>query len=381
MDLTEKDYAHWLFNVPGIGNKSAEKLLCSGISCKEIYEMNSKKLSGLLTSRQVLSLERSRNAWDFEAEDKKLKDMGVSFISRIDPLFPEKLKDIPNAPFAVYVKGKLPNPGAPSVAIVGARMCSDYGRYMARQFGQGLALAGVQVISGMARGVDGIAQKAALLAGGDSYGILGCGVDVCYPPENKEIYDRLITNGGIISEYPPGTQPIANFFPIRNRIISAFADALVVVEARLRSGTQITVDTALEQGKEVFAIPGRVTDRLSDGCNFLISQGAGIALSVEDVLDRLNGIKHASSNNQLNDNIAAPGNADEVGYEDEDRKPTLDEEILGVIDLDPVSASYILDELYKKGIDISVTELLPILMDLTGSGKIVQNGAYFRKIA
>ena len=233
----------------------------------------------------------------------------------------------------------------------------------------------------MARGVDGIAQKAALLAGGDSYGILGCGVDVCYPPENKEIYDRLITNGGSISEYPPGTQPIANFFPIRNRIISAFADALVVVEARLRSGTQITVDTALEQGKEVFAIPGRVTDRLSDGCNFLISQGAGIALSVEDVLDRLNGIKRASSNNQLNDNIAAPGNADEGGYEDEDRKPTLDEEILGVIDLDPVSASYILDELYKKGIDISVTELLPILMDLTGSGKIVQNGAYFRKIA
>ena len=287
MELTEKDYAMWLFNVDSIGNASMEKLLCSGLSCREVYELSSKELSKLLTHKQVESIERSRYSWDFEKEKEKLEKRGIRFVSRIDAEFPDKLKNIPNAPFAIYVKGKLPDPDIPSVAIVGARMCSDYGRLMARQFGRDLAIAGVQVISGMARGVDGVAQNAALAAGGASFGVLGCGVDICYPPENKEIYDSLCLNGGLISEYPPGMEPLAKFFPVRNRIISALSDAIVVVEARRKSGTTITVDTALEQGREVFAVPGRASDRLSDGCNYLISQGAGVAISAADVLDRI----------------------------------------------------------------------------------------------
>ena len=254
MELKEKDYAHWLFNVPEVGNASVDKLLCSGLSCKDIYKMSPKELSKLLTHKQVESIEKTRFIWNFEEEDKKLTDKGIRFVSRIDPEFPENLKNIPNAPFALYVKGKLPDPSIPSVSIVGARMCSEYGRFMARQFGRGLAMAGVQVISGMARGVDGIAQGAALEAGGASFGILGCGVDVCYPPENLDIYNSLETSGGIISEFPPGTAPKANFFPLRNRIISGLSDALLVVEARQKSGTSITVDTALEQGREVLAV-------------------------------------------------------------------------------------------------------------------------------
>ena len=387
MELTEKDYAMWLFNVDSIGNASMEKLLCSGLSCREVYELSSKELSKLLTHKQVESIERSRYSWDFEKEKEKLEKRGIRFVSRIDAEFPDKLKNIPNAPFAIYVKGKLPDPDIPSVAIVGARMCSDYGRLMARQFGRDLAIAGVQVISGMARGVDGVAQNAALAAGGASFGVLGCGVDICYPPENKEIYDSLCLNGGLISEYPPGMEPLAKFFPVRNRIISALSDAIVVVEARRKSGTTITVDTALEQGREVFAVPGRASDRLSDGCNYLISQGAGVAISAADVLDRIWTMKGGHGGADLNEASDARDKEDSFDLQAEGEisamqvEASLEEEILGIIDIIPVSSSFILEQLYKKGKEISVPQLLTTLMELTYSGKIAQNGAYYRKIA
>ncbi len=388
MELTEKDYAMWLFNVEGIGNASMDKLLCSGLSCRDIYQLSSKELSKILTHKQIESIERSRYSWDFEKEKNKLDERGIRFVSRIDTEFPEKLKNIPKAPFAIYVKGKLPDPNIPSVAVVGARMCSDYGRLMARQFGRDLAIAGVQVISGMARGVDGIAQNAALLAGGASFGVLGCGVDICYPPENKEIYDNLSKNGGLISEYPPGMEPIASFFPMRNRIISALSDVIVVVEARRKSGTTITVDTALEQGREVFAVPGRASDRLSDGCNYLISQGAGVAISASDVLDRLWSLKGQYEAPIARESVASKeeemdtfSQCMEEEMAEQPMEVTIEQEILEIVDIIPVSSSFILEELYKKGKEISVPRLLTVLMELTYSGKIAQNGAYYRKIA
>ena len=378
MEISEKDYAYWLFNVPEIGNASVDKLLCSGLSCREVYQLSINELSKILPRKKAESIERSRYSWNFEEENKKLKEKGVRFVSRIDPEFPEKLKDIPNAPFAIYVKGQLPDPDKPSVSIVGARMCSEYGRYMARQFGRGLALAGVQVISGMARGIDGIAQGAALEAGGKSFGVFGCGVDICYPPENKVIYDALLKNGGAISEFPPGTEPIANFFPMRNRIISALSDVLLVVEARQKSGTQITVDTALEQGREVLAVPGRVTDRLSDGCNYLISQGAGVAISVEDVLDRLYSVHGENRADISRESVPEPVFDNEMEV---NKELTLEEKILEIVDVIPVSTSYIAEELLKRGESLSVPALMTVLMDMTCCGKIAQNGAYYRRIA
>jgi len=387
LELTEKDYAMWLFNVESIGNASMDKLLCSGLSCKDVYQLSSKELSKVLSHKQVENIERSRHSWDFENEKNKLLSKGIRFVSRIDEDFPEKLKNIPNAPFAIYVKGKLPDPNIPSVAVVGARMCSDYGRFMARQFGRDLAIAGIQVISGMARGVDGIAQGAAVAAGGASFGVLGCGVDICYPPENKEIYDALSLNGGLISEFPPGMEPVARFFPMRNRIISALADALVVVEARRKSGTTITVDTALEQGRDVFAVPGRASDRLSDGCNYLISQGAGVAISAADVIDRIWTVRGGyEAQEKIETALEDERELTVCGGDPDDEmndQPviSIEEEILGIVDIIPVSSSFILEELYKKGKEISVPQLLTTLMELTYSGKIAQNGAYYRKIA
>lgn len=387
--MTENEYAYFLYNIPGLGNKGIYSILDSGITCGDIFNMDEKSLSLLVkekTSRIKPAKEiiERRKLWDFEKEAEKLKTQGISFISACSDEFPERLRHIPDPPFAIYVKGSLPNPEIPSVSIVGARMCSDYGRFMSREFGKGLALAGVQVISGMARGVDGISQKAAIEAGGSSFGILGCGVDICYPEENRDVYSRICMDGGLISEYHPGTEPKPNLFPMRNRIISALADIVLVVEARQKSGTQITVDQALEQGKEVLAVPGRVTDRLSDGCNFLISQGAGVALSVGDVLDRLwrgtNGKRTKDNNTDEPEEKTLEkyrnNNEEDFGVEEQ---RSIEDEIVDVVDIIPVSASSIMERLYEKEITISVPELMGKLMDLTYKGLIIQDGVYYRK--
>ena len=207
-------------------------------------------------------------------------------IRRGDSAYPQRLMDYGSMPDRLYVRGNLPEEG-PSVAIVGARKCSIYGKRQAYLFGKVLAQNGISIISGMARGIDAAAQKGALDGGGKSYAVLGCGVDICYPESNRSLYDALPLHGGILSEYEPGSKPLSWHFPIRNRIISALADIVLVIEARKKSGSLITVDYALEQGKTVFALPGRAGDSLSDGCNLLIAQGAGIACSPECILEEL----------------------------------------------------------------------------------------------
>ncbi len=390
--ITENHYAHWLFNIPRIGNTSIDKLLETGLSCEDLFDTPGKEFKGILNAKQISNFDDSKRVWDFEKEAQKLESKNILFIPRIDERFPEKLKNIPNAPFALYVKGSLPDPNKPSVAIIGARMCSEYGRYLARNFGRGLALAGVQVISGMARGIDGVSQKAAMTAGGKSFGIVGSGVDICYPPENIDIYNELYETGGIISEFAPGIMPQAKFFPLRNRIISGLADIILVIEAREKSGTQITVDTALEQGREVLAVPGRVTDRLSDGCNLMISQGAGIALDVMDVIDRLKAIRHEASEAEHSRAFHMKAQAkdaliegsSEVESELIEEAPaelTLQDHILEIVDVIPMSTSVIMEQLYKRGQDISVPILVQTLSDMVYSGDIVQCGAAYRKSA
>lgn len=216
-----------------------------------------------------------------------MKQNEMKTITREDPSYPSRMKELSSMPETLYYLGELPDPDKPTAAIVGARLCSHYGRVTAYEFGRILASKGVQIISGMAAGIDSSAQEGALDAGGTSFAVLGSGADVCYPKENTTLYNRLKKQGGILSELPPGTKPLPRHFPSRNRIISALADVVVVVEARSRSGSLITVDFALSQGKTVFAVPGRVGDSLSDGCNALIYQGAGIAFSPEAILFEL----------------------------------------------------------------------------------------------
>ena len=219
---------------------------------------------------------------------EQMKARGVRFVSCEHPDFPRKLKSLPDCPHGLYYKGELPRPGEGLfVGIVGARACSAYGEEMASMLSTALVRAGVRIVSGMACGIDGIAQRAALRPGGRTFAVLGCGPELCYPRSNLELYLKIKENGGILSEFPCGTQALAIHFPMRNRIISGLCDALVVVEARKKSGSLITADFAMEQGREVYALPGRTADPLSYGCNHLIEQGAGIILSADHLLEQL----------------------------------------------------------------------------------------------
>ena len=206
----------------------------------------------------------------------------------INPAYPSRLLPYGQMPKALFLIGEFPDPSKKTAAIVGARSCSAYGKAEARRFAACLASSGVQVISGMASGIDAWAQRGALDVRGRTFSVLGCGVNVCYPRENYSLYREIAEgHGGLISEFAPDALPLSWHFPIRNRIISALADIVLVVEARLKSGSLITADYALDQGKTVYAVPGRNDDPLSQGCNRLIAQGAGIATSPEILLEEL----------------------------------------------------------------------------------------------
>lgn len=202
--------------------------------------------------------------------------------------YPEKLHPFKEKPKTLYYIGNLPDPDRHTVAMIGARACSNYGRKHAFNIARELSENGVQIISGMARGIDTYSALGALKGGTPTFAVLGCGVDVCYPSENIELYQDIIdSGGGIISEYEPGEKAIGWHFPQRNRIISAFADKVVIIEAKEKSGSFITVEWALEQGKDVMALPGRVGESLSDGCNRLIKNGAALVTCAADIIEEI----------------------------------------------------------------------------------------------
>lgn len=282
-------YQYWLANIRGIGNHNIHRLLQAVDCAEELYFLKEEQIEKIpgISLRKVHALVESRKTWDLDAELMKLSEKGIDFWSEEMPHFPEALKTIADAPYAIYVKGRFPPPDSFNVAVVGARTCSPYGRNAARELGKKLASAGIGVVSGMALGIDAYSHWGAIEGKGDTFAVLGSGVDVCYPASNKALYDKILEQGGIISEYPPGTQPVAKLFPARNRIISAISKLVVVVEARERSGSLITADYALEQGKDIYAVPGGIYDSLSRGCNELIRQGAGIISDVDTFLEEL----------------------------------------------------------------------------------------------
>ena len=373
----ETVYACALYQVPGFGAKTARMLYEQAGGGRVAYELHENELKELgVTRAKIDNLIRYRVSHDPVSDYNSMEKKGIYFVPYFDPGFPGKLVDIPDPPFGIYYSGKLPDQDRPSIAVIGARMCSEYGRFVAREFGKDLAVEGIQVISGMARGVDGISQKAALEAGGASYAVLGCGVDICYPEENGSLYRSLLTNGGVISEYNPGTLPQASYFPPRNRIISGLADAVLVVEARSRSGTLITVDMALEQGREVFAVPGRICDRLSDGCLTLIRQGATAVSSASEILEYLYGTTSCGTATPSGE-TADPDDAHFAKYSRTDNSDPLKRLILDHLDLNPISVSDLAGIICREGNDYPVTDIINSLMELCISGDATQIGGQF----
>lgn len=294
----------WLCSIPELYEPDRKRLL-------QMYqEPRGIRLAAQSGSEQFAFLSEKKRAAirehqkHFCCEDArhKLEKSGINFISCRHADYPEKLLQLPDYPSGLFYLGRLPGKNETCVAVIGARMCTYNGRNTARELAARLAQSGAAVVSGMAYGIDARAQEACLEAGGTSYAVLGSGVDVCYPQENRRLYESLIEKGGILSEHCPGTPPMPFHFPMRNRIISGISRMVVVVEARKKSGTLITADLALEQGRDVYAFPGRPSDPLSAGCNRLIQQGAGMITDIGEFLEE-NGLLVQKGEKEKNCNL------------------------------------------------------------------------------
>jgi len=294
--LIYDDYMLWLFSIKNMWQKKIETLLTYFQTPENIYKASETILekSNCIKAKDIAEIMESRNTFDIQKERKKLEALNIQFITEKNKLFPKRLLHISDRPRALFVRGQgIEYLNAPSAAIIGARVCSPYGIYTAQKFARELSCYQVNIISGMARGIDSAAHTGALEGEGRTYAVLGCGADICYPPENKELYDRIQEAGAVLSEYPPGTRPAAWQFPQRNRIISGLSDCVLITEAKQKSGSLITAGYALEKGIDVCAVPGRINDPFSQGCNKLIREGAIPVLDTSDLLTVL-GISYKS---------------------------------------------------------------------------------------
>lgn len=400
----EQPYAYWLMCAP-IGDATKSRLLLRFGRPSGVFEASEKALLDSTLSigkkERWIAYIKERKEENTKREYEELQTKGILFYPEYHPHYPVKLLSIPARPFGIFVKGKLPDVRQRSLAIVGARDCSEYGQYVARHFAEKMAQNGVAVISGLARGIDGIAQRAAMEAGGESFGVLGCGADICYPKSNEKLYRMCMERGGILSTYLPGTPPTPNLFPPRNRIISGLSDGILIIEAREKSGTIITADLALEQGKDVFVIPGRVTDRLSDGCNSLIRQGASLIQSPEQLLEELNiGYGKAcvtgyeEEENPYEQGKEGGNSAQRVAYKADDcigqsdnretfSQFTLEEQaFLQLFDLELLSIEQIRRKMVASSFlkNITLPQTMEMLMKFVIMGQLREEGGYYAKM-
>lgn len=275
--------------VEGLGPRWLSQLTEIFGSPEKVWFASEKELQAIpkLPSQIITDLLQKRDCLDPLQEQKKLADKGIRTVFSDEPSYPPLLREIYDPPKVLYIRGDSAVLQKPMTAIVGARKASVYGTAVAEKIAADLSGAGLCVVSGMARGIDSAAHRGALAAGAPTVAVLGCGVDVVYPPENKKLMADIIKSGAVISEFPPGTSPQPGNFPQRNRVISGLSLGVLVIEAAEKSGSLITADFALEQGRDVFAVPGQVTNKLNRGAHRLIKQGARLAESAWDILEEL----------------------------------------------------------------------------------------------
>lgn len=284
--------------IPGIGRTTFRRLVARFGSPRDVLTASKEELKegGDLSEKQaeaVLSHPWKKFA---EAEIEKIQRSGVSFVTLADQGYPVNLKNTPDPPLFLYVKGSIQPQDEKAVAMVGTRGPTHYGKIMTRRIAGELACSGITIVSGLARGIDTQAHRGALEAGGRTIAVLGSGIDVIYPPENRDLYEDICLKGAVISENPFGTRPEAGYFPARNRIISGMSLGTVIIEAAQDSGSLITADYTLKQGRKLFAVPGNILSPLSKGTNSLLKNGAILIEGAADVLSSLSlGLSRATS--------------------------------------------------------------------------------------
>ncbi|MCX5717444.1 MAG: DNA-processing protein DprA [Nitrospirae bacterium] len=297
-----------LSDVPDIGTVTARKLLAIYKKPEAAFKAPYKELANIrgIGPAKAKNIKEYSEWGKIDTQLKKLDANGIKIVTFSNKDYPEMLKNIEDAPIILYIKGIIQKEDRYAVAIVGSRKYSSYGKLAAEKLSSGLSSMGFTIVSGMARGIDTLAHTAAINSGGRSIAVLGSGIDVPYPPENRGLMEKLAISGCVISEFPPGTPPEKENFPKRNRIISGLSLGVLVVEAAADSGSLITATYAIEQGKEVFAVPGNINSANSKGTNDLIKKGAKLVQSAEDVIEELTPILKGYMRTRERANIDLP---------------------------------------------------------------------------
>ena len=289
MNLNERDVLLWLSSIGGVTYQMIVGLTEYFGSICEVWKANQQQLRKGMNKNSIIAerMIKNRSEYYFYQQVEKNRILGIEALTILDPDYPQQLRGIYDLPYVIYLKGNF-KIHAPMIAIVGARRASTYGIWAAQHFSYELSKLGIGIISGLALGIDTSAHKGAIDANGNTIAVLGCGVNTCYPASNINLYNNIIGGyGTVISEYTPGTPPLKHHFPARNRIISGLSEGVIVVEAGEKSGALITVEYGLEQGREIYAVPGNINNIASKGTNRLLKEGAKVLTSIEDILEDL----------------------------------------------------------------------------------------------
>jgi DNA processing protein len=380
--LTKEEEIYWLALtlVPGLGTRTANKLLDRFRAPQAIFRASRTELETAGVSGAVAQSIASGCTFDDAAtHQQKMIDAGAQAIAIGDPRYPQPLREIYDPPVLLFARGRIELLHSISLGVVGTRRPTPYGLAVAERLSADLAHAGMTIVSGMARGIDTAAHKGALAAGGDTIAVFGCGVDVVYPSENKKLASEIAARGLLLSEFPMGAVAFPQNFPIRNRIISGIAVGVMVVEGAQYSGSAITAKLAMDQGREVFAVPGNITSKLSWAPNLLIKQGARLVQDWNDVVSEL----PAESRRHLIElgrqkvlaEVGGSSNAT-AGPEPaslfDSRGPALSDVARRTLESLKVDAPIHLDDLLEKIEDISPSEIIASLFELEMQGLVKQ---------
>lgn len=350
---------------PGLGGAGCRRLVDHFGSPKKVFAASPSALASLggirkTTLAAIGGADTTKNA---ESVFSRAQRNGQTLLCWDDPNYPPRLRTIHDPPALIYLKGSAAVLNSAGVAVVGARAASTYGLQMARRFSRDIAVQGLSVISGLALGVDSNAHAGALEASGKTVAVLGCGLDIVYPPSNRKLFEEIAAHGAIVSEYPPGTPPDGFRFPARNRIISGLALGVLVVEAAKNSGSLITAQLALEQGREVFAIPGRIDSGKSEGTHRLLQDGAKLVHSVNDIVEEL----------QF---CAAPATDQETKQPDPEKLKELDQDSLKIMAILDVYPKNVDDLIMTTGLSARLVNEKLVLLELADLVEVLPGKLY-----
>jgi len=354
-----EEIRHWLAlnMIPGLGASRCQKLLNHFGSPQAILEAGLKELQhvsgiGEFTARQIVNF---RDKLNVEKEISRIEKQKVSIVTFSDENYPSNLRSIFDPPIMLYIKGQLLPEDRIAIAMVGTRRPTTYGKMVAEKLSKELVERDVTIVSGLARGIDTCAHKGALSGGGRTIAVLGCGIDICYPPENRALFDEIGQRGAVVSEFPMATRPEKMNFPMRNRIISGLSLGAVIVEAGSKSGALITAECALEQGREVFAVPGNIFNSGTKGAHSLIKQGAKLVENCEDIIEEISCLRDL-----LPLSLAVKSSGEVKLSQEEER-------VYNLLSFEPIHI-----DLISKESGLPISRVSPVLMNLEMKGKIRQ---------